>query len=256
MKILLNYTNLYRGVHLSLFCKVGYSWRKVTLFLVPILFQMQRNCTKQMKKLFNITLSLFLFLQLQQPAFAGKMTEAYNAYISGDFATTLKLIKPLAESGDMEAEFTLGYFYENGHVTELNIAEAAKWYRKAADQGDAISQIGLGRLYEKGKGIEQNFVEAAKFYRLAAEQGSARGHFRLANLYELGEGVPKDLILAHMHFNIAAAGFTILPAEERRDSMAKLLTPEQQSEARRLGREWMTAHPPKQLLEPSDGSQE
>ena len=209
-----------------------------------------------MKKYSKFTVSLFLLLQLQSPAFAGKLAQAYDSYISGDFATTLKLIMPLAEGGDMESEFTLGYFYENGHVTEKNVVEAAKWYRKAADQGDAISQISLGRLYEKGRGIEQNFVEAAKFYRLAAEQGSARGHFRLANLYELGKGVPKDLILAHMHFNVAAAGFTILPADGRRDEVAKLLTPEQQSEARRLGREWIVAHPPKQLLEPSDSSQE
>ncbi|MBZ0260515.1 MAG: sel1 repeat family protein [Hyphomicrobiales bacterium] len=187
---------------------------------------------------------------------ASSLTDAYNAYINGDFATALRIITPLAEKGDAEAQFVLGYMYETGHVAPQNSIEAAKWFRRAADSGDTIAQISLGRLYEKGKGVPQDYAEAKVLYAKAAAKGSARGHFRLAGLYRFGLGMPQDLVQAHMHFNLAAAGFTILPARETRDEIAKSMTAAQLSEARRLAREWITAHPPQDFIDPSDKSEE
>ena len=191
-----------------------------------------------------------------QSSVASSLTDAYNAYINGDFDTALKLITPLAERGDAEAQFVLGYMYETGHVAPQNSTEAAKWFRKAADNDDTIAQISLGRLYEKGKGVPQDYVEAKVLYTKAAAKGSARGHFRLAGLYRFGLGMPQDLVRAHMHFNLAAAGFTILPARENRDEIAKSMTAAQLSEARRLAREWITAHPPRDFIDPSDKTEE
>ena len=119
-----------------------------------------------------------------------------------------------------------------------------------------MAQISLGRLYEKGKGVPQDYTKSKDLYTKAAINGSARGHFRLAGLYRFGLGVPEDLVRAHMHFNLAAAGFTILPARENRDEIAKSMTAVQLSEARRLAREWIAAHPPKDFIDPSDKSEE
>ncbi len=104
------------------------------------------------------------------------MSIAYGAYISGDYITALRIIEPLAEKGDVKAQYILGYMHENGHVATQDFALAAKWYRMAAEQGDAISEISLGLLYEHGKGVAKDFVEAVKLYRSAADRGSARAH--------------------------------------------------------------------------------
>ena len=179
------------------------------------------------------------------------MSIAYGAYISGDYITALRIIEPLAEKGDLRAQYILGYMHENGHVADQDFALAAKWYRMAAEQGDAISEISLGLLYEHGKGVAKDFAEAAKLYRSAADRGSARAHYRLGVMYRFGQGVPLDLVMAHVHFNIAATGFTVLPARVDRESVARDMTTVQLELARQIAREWLTLHPPVSVREPS-----
>jgi len=59
--------------------------------------------------------------------------------------------------------------YETG-----NDAEAVKRYRKEAEQGDADAQWNLGWHYENGWGVTQDDAEAVKWFRKAAEQGNAQ----------------------------------------------------------------------------------
>lgn len=184
---------------------------------------------------------------LAKQAGADELSAAYSAYFNGNYAIALKLMMPLAEKGNANAQFILGYMYETGHVASKDYAEAAKWYRRAADQGDAISQISLGCLYENGHGVPQDYAEAARWYRRAADQGSASAHFSLGIMYRYGHGVPQDLVLAHMYFDIAAAGFTVRPAADARHSVANQMTSAQLAEARHRAREWLTAHPPAEI---------
>ncbi len=179
------------------------------------------------------------------------MPIAYSAYIKGDYGTALRIIEPLAEKGDIRAQYILGYMHESGHVKIQDFELAAKWYRRAAEQGDAISEISLGILYENGQGVEKNFVEAARLYRKAADRGSARAHFRLGVMYRYGQGVPLDLVMAHVHFNIAAAGFTVRPAQVHRESVAKEMTAVQLELARQIAAEWLALHPPASARVPS-----
>ena len=180
------------------------------------------------------------------------MSIAYGAYINGDYITALRIIEPLAVKGDLKAQYILGYMHENGHVATQDFALAAKWYRMAAEQGDAISEISLGLLYEHGKGVAKDFVEAAKLYRSAADRGSARAHYRLGVMYRYGQGVPLDIVMAHVHFNIAAAGFTVRPAQVDRDIVASEMTAVQLELARQIAREWLTRHPPVSVREPTE----
>ncbi len=179
------------------------------------------------------------------------MSVAYSAYISGDYVTALRIIEPLAEKGDLRAQYILGYMHENGHVANQDFVLAAKWYRKAAAQGDAISEISLGLLYENGKGVAKDYAEAAKLYRSAADRGSARAHYRLGTMYRFGQGVPLDLVMAHVHFNIAATGFTVLPAQVDLERVAGEMTAVQLGLARQIAREWLTLHPPKSDRDPT-----
>src|SRR5450759_670251 len=100
--------------------------------------------------------AIILVLSFAAPVAAGPLDDATAAYALGDYATALRLLRPLAEQGNAHAQFNLGFMYDEGLG---NYAEAVKWYRLAADQGDAHAQSNLGLLYTKGQGVPQDYAE-------------------------------------------------------------------------------------------------
>jgi TPR repeat protein len=148
--------------------------------------------------------AIILALSLTAPVAAGPFEDATAAYDRGDYAAALRLLGPLA------------------------------------NQGDAIAQSNLGFMYFSGQGVLQNHDEAAKWFWLAANQGVASAQALLGFMYADGQGVPQDYVRAHMWFNLSAAQGGQVAAIER-DSILKLMTPAQISEARKLAREWRPA---------------
>jgi len=126
------------------------------------------------------------------------------AYNSGDYATTYRLWKPLADQGDAGAQYNLGDLYDYGQGVPQDYAQAAYWYRKAADQGYAPAQNNLGVLYDVGHGVPQDYAQAAYWYRKAADQGYAPAQINLGFLYEVGQGVPQDHAQAAYWYRKAA----------------------------------------------------
>jgi len=61
--------------------------------------------------------------------------DGWAAFQRGDYATALREWLPLAEQGDVSAQYFLGDMYRKGLGVPENDAEAVKWYRKAAEQG-------------------------------------------------------------------------------------------------------------------------
>jgi uncharacterized protein len=162
---------------------------------------------------------------------------AATAYDKGDYATALRLFRPLADHGFSPAESILGIMYEQGRGVPHNFAEALKWFRLAAERNNSIAQLGLGAMYNKGEGVPQNHEEAMKWYRFAADQGIAMAQYNLGIGYYDGQGVLQDFVSAHMWFNLAAAqGYQ--GAEKNRDLAAQHMTPAQIAEAQKLARDW------------------
>ncbi len=95
------------------------------------------------------------------PATAGPFEDGVTAYWQDDFDTALQLWRPLAEHGNVGAQYYLGIMYENGRGVKRDYAEALRWYRKAADQNFAVAQINLGTMYEHGEGVERDYDEAS-----------------------------------------------------------------------------------------------
>ena len=101
-------------------------------------------------------------------------------------------IRRLAEQGDVDAQFDLGFMYATGEGVPENDAEAVKWYRLAADQGHVRAKHNLGFMYATGEGVPQDDAYAVRWFRLAAEQGDARAQSLLGGMYADGRGVPQD----------------------------------------------------------------
>lgn len=159
-------------------------------------------------KLFTIhslltLLALVLALLITTPAFSDDFQKGMDAAERGDYAAALKQFLPLAEQGDVDAQYNSGV------------------------------------LYDKGWGVPQNYKTAIKWYKLAAEHGNAKAQYNLGITYYKGRGVLQDYVRAHMWLNIATANGQ---NSEARDLVAQDMTPSQLEEAQRLAREWVEKH--------------
>ncbi len=92
----------------------------------------------------------------------------YVAYDRADSATSLKIWLEKAQSGDAEAQTTVGEIYQKGNGLPPDYKTAADWFRKAATQGNSRAQINLGYLYEKGLGVGQDTSVAREWYQKAS----------------------------------------------------------------------------------------
>jgi len=170
--------------------------------------------------------------------FKSSSQEAYNSSLESKSMTKFLLYIPLLVGllmvpGLSWADFEAGLdAYERGDYDT-----ALKEWRPLADQGDVKAQFNLGAMYQQGQGVPQDYAEAAKWYRLAADQGVAEAQYNLATKYYRGRGIPQDYVLAHMWANLASSQGDE-GAVKKRDALAAVMTPQQIAEAQRLAREW------------------
>ncbi len=164
-------------------------------------------------------------------------SQGVAAYKRGDFATALRIWRPLAEQGDADAQSNLGLMYDNGEGVPENDAEAVRWYRLAAERGLARAQAMLGARYYFGEGVPENYAEALRWFLLAAEQGLDPAQFHLGNMYYRGEGVPENYAEAYKWWALAAARGDA-NAKQKRDILRNQMTPAQIAEAQELAAEW------------------
>lgn len=79
--------------------------------------------------------------------------EAYAIYEKGEHAKAVELAKPLAEKGDKDAIYLLGFAHEHGQGLELSRDKAIEYYRKgqAKNHADSIYRL-AGILLSSGQG--------------------------------------------------------------------------------------------------------
>ena len=160
------------------------------------------------------------------------LTAAFN----GDYATALREWKPLAEQGNADAQYNLGFMYDKGRGVQQDYKTAVKWYKLSAEQGDADAQTNLGFIYEKGLGVRQDYKIAVRWYILSAEQGNADAQYNLGLMYGTGLGVIQDNIYAHMWWSVAELSGN-KSASKNKDTIAKRMNSNQIEKAQEFARE-------------------
>ena len=103
---------------------------------------------------------------------------------SGVFITALQKWRTLAEQGNADAQYNVGWIYQYVQDIPQDYRTAVKWYRLAAEQGHIDAQNYLGTMYEKGKGVPQDDKVAMKWWKLAAEQGSIQAQNNLGWMHD------------------------------------------------------------------------
>jgi TPR repeat protein len=118
-----------------------------------------------MKKIIVVTL---LLASLNTPiSWGADFDKGYAAAQRGDYSTALSEWMPLAEQGNVSAQYNLGVMYENGTGTPQNYKIAVKWYTLAAEQGFAGAQYNLNTQYSLGQGITENYIKAHMWSNIA-----------------------------------------------------------------------------------------
>ena len=204
------------------------------MFLNPVPFFKIHH---QFPKAGLLILSLILFSSANATGFEAGVT----AYKAKNHQTVLQEWIPLAEQGDVHAQYNIGTAYMYGDGVVQDYKQAAKWYTLAADQGDAHAQGHLGPLYHYGVGVVQEYKQAVLWYTLAADQGDAHAQSYLGLMYQNGLGVVQDYVIAHMWVNMASANGHSKSAQFR-DLLAKKMTLKQIEQAEKKAREWVTNH--------------
>jgi hypothetical protein len=163
-----------------------------------------------------------------------------DAWARGDYKKAMKLLLPLAASGDAVAQHRIGVMYVLGQGVEKDSAKAVEWYAKAAEQGQAESQHGLGLRLLWGDGADKDPQKAAAWLSAAANQGVADSATWLGDMYFNGNGVAQDpvegykwLLLAKDKLNINHRNGTTL------QQFAAQLTPEQLAEAQQRAKDFV-----------------
>lgn len=170
------------------------------------------------------------------PAYAD-MDRGEAAFERGDFATALDVFRPLAASGDAEAQHFLGVMYYRGKGVAQDFAEAAKQFRAAAEQGHARAQSLLAEMYAAGEGVARSHETAAAWYQKAAAQGHEVAQTALSFMYTEGRGVERDFVQA-LKWNAIVGQQNQMIAVMFRNHLTYRMNEEEIAEADRLAREW------------------
>jgi len=148
------------------------------------------------------------FAQLRERALAGSAHDQYLlgvAYIvTRDYNQAVKWEQMAAGQGLSDAQFVLGYLYEQGYGVRKDYNSAVQLYRAAAQSGHADAENNLASMYQYGRGVKRSLQEAFKWYRISAEHGNPVAQSNLAALYFRGQGVPQNYSQAVVWFRMAA----------------------------------------------------
>ena len=192
-------------------------------------------------RFYSTTFLTILAILLSSTAWSADFDAGQKAYNSGDYETALNEWQPLAETGHVTAQFSLGLMYANGFGVPFDNEQALKWYRLAADQGNGDAQCNLGVMYANGWGVPQSDESAFEWYSRAAEYGVTEAQLNIARMYLHGFGIEESKVQAHKWFSIAVT-LGDIGAKVKRDDIAKKLQADELEESNLLVEMWMQKH--------------
>lgn len=108
-------------------------------------------------------------------------------------ACTLVLLAFASATSGQAGELVAGLAaYQNGDYDR-----AREEFLPLADEGDITAQYYMGELFLKGKGVPQDFEKAVEWFALAAEYGHGHAQANLGALLTLGLGTRRDMETAY-----------------------------------------------------------
>jgi TPR repeat protein len=120
--------------------------------------------------------------------------EAYA--MDGNFAPAWCIWEPLAEAGNVTAQFNLGWLYRNGNGVAANDERARQLWEQAARSGHAEAQMALAMLYGQNGGSVEDQAQAIHWYREAAANGIEDAMLVLLDYADRGDAAASTAVAA------------------------------------------------------------
>ena len=100
------------------------------------------------------------------------LEEGLAAFEAGDYTNAFRLLKPVADQGDAEAQCIIANIYHLGLGKTRSVSEAIKWYVRSAEQGYGVASNNLAGIFMTGDdGVAVDQDEAKTWHCKAIEQG-------------------------------------------------------------------------------------
>ena len=146
------------------------------------------------------------------------MKSGIEAWQRADYPKAVSIWRPLAESGDADAQFNLGQAYRLGRGVTINLGAARTWFDRAATAGHLDAQTTLGLLLFQNGDQQQGL----KWLKRAAEQGEPRALLVYGTALYNGDAVTQDRLLGYA-FVSRAAQQGLGPAKETLEQLDGLM---------------------------------
>ena len=122
----------------------------------------------------NISKAIELYKKAADLGNVNAMYNLGNHYYNGDvvqqdYIAAKNWYEKAANLNYIDACVKMGDIYYNGKVVDKNYQEAFKWYKASEDS--AYSSYSLGWMYEFGQGTDIDVKQALNYYRKAAKSG-------------------------------------------------------------------------------------
>ncbi|AVA14485.1 MULTISPECIES: SPOR domain-containing protein [unclassified Sphingopyxis] len=165
-----------------------------------------------------------------------------DAWEAGDYAKAVAVWRPLAITGDPDAQFNLGQAYKLGRGVPADLGQAEGWYRRAAKQGHLQAEDNLGLVLFTANRRD----EAMPFITRSAERGEPRAQYVLGTAMFNGDLAAKDWPRAYAltkrasdaGLGIASARLAqldrLIPLDQRQRGLALLPEMEKNEQRARL----------------------
>lgn len=158
-------------------------------------------------------------------------------YIPDNTEQGLKWLKSAASQNDEDAQFLLGFCYDNGIGVTENKVMALKYYQEAADNGEENAMATMGEKYLKGDGVDRDFDKAHYYINAGILQNNPRSYYLGAEVMRYGLGVEADMAKAAEWYKVAAENGVVAAYVDLAQFYIHGLGGMKQDE--RLGFEWM-----------------
>lgn len=132
-----------------------------------------------------------------------EIVRGLEAYNRKDFEDAYRIWLPLAEAGNAEAQFRVGFLFNLGEGVDQDFAESKYWYELSSVQNHRGAIVGLGNIHINGIFGDKNRKYGAELLEKATFMGSATAPFLLGLAYDLGKGFPIDKNESHRLYNLS-----------------------------------------------------
>ena len=152
-----------------------------------------------MKHIWGI-LAAATMLSLAPPALAD-VKAGVDAWQQGDYDKAVTLWRPLAQTGDPDAQFNMGQANKLGRGVKADMGAALDWYRKAAAQGHVRAEDNLGLLmFQQGER-----ASALPYLQRSAARGEPRAQYIVGTALFNGDLATKNWPRAYALMSRASA---------------------------------------------------